>query len=100
MTAELNGGLAGIGEVLGLQRCPSFAKHGSHAPPPVRHMTAIHEPGLKEVRRFGARADPQSVLGSCSVAPYRRAPDFFSGNHFSTFCSRLSVWRLRRQVPS
>jgi hypothetical protein len=34
--------------VLGLQRCPSFAKHGSHAPPPVRHMTAIHEPGLKK----------------------------------------------------
>jgi hypothetical protein len=67
----------------------------------MRHMTAIHEPGLKEgYGDSGLGLIRNQGIVSRSVAPYRAAPDFFSGNHFSTFFSRLSVWRLRRQVPS
>jgi hypothetical protein len=69
------------------------------APPPVRHVTAIHEPGLKE----GYGDSGLGLIRNQCLAVLRHIAVrqiFFSGNHFSTFSSRLSVWRLRRQVPS
>ena len=68
-----NGGLTGIGE--GCSDCnvvQASRKHGSHAPPPGRHMTAIHEPGLKEateIQGSGWSAISAWQLRCCAISP-------------------------------
>jgi hypothetical protein len=74
------GGLTGIGE--GCSDCHVIQASRSMArmaPPPVRHVTAIHEPGLKE--GYGdsglglIRNQCLAVLQCCAISPCAR---FFS----------------------